>query len=63
MACKASAVKAARAVNSLLGLSGGDQEALLDVLQDYFYSPLDYPGTGTPDDDQDSPESSEGHTL
>ena len=33
MASKTSALKAAKAVNSLLGLSSGDQEDLLDVLQ------------------------------
>ena len=33
------AIEAARAVNSLLGLSSRDQEALISVVQDYFTSP------------------------
>ena len=35
----AAASEAARAVNSLLRLSSNDQEALMDVLHDYFTSP------------------------
>ena len=33
------AIEAARAVNSLLGLSSRDQEALISVVKDYFTSP------------------------
>ena len=44
----ARASKAARAVNSLLAFSSGDQEALLDVIQDYFPLP-----DGTADDELD----------
>ena len=35
----ASAVEAARAVNTLQGLSSNDQGALLEVIEDYFASP------------------------
>ena len=34
-----SASEAAKAVNSLLHLSSGDQDALLEVLDDYFMDP------------------------
>ena len=33
------AIKAAKAVNSLLHLSSGDQESLLAVVEDYFTAP------------------------
>ena len=34
-----SASEAAKAVNALMGFSSDDQDALLEVLQDYFSSP------------------------
>ena len=36
MEISAKAVEASRAVNALLGLRDGDQEALLEVIEDYF---------------------------
>ena len=33
------ALEIARAMNSLLGLSGSDQAALVEVIQDYFCEP------------------------
>ena len=35
----AKAIEAAKAVNSLLHLSSGDQESLLAVVEDYFTAP------------------------
>ena len=49
------AVEAARSVNALMSFSSGDQDALLEVLEDYF----DSPGPGRDDwedDDDDSDE-------
>ena len=40
MASKISAILAPKAVNSLLGLCSDDQEALIDVLLDYFCPPV-----------------------
>ena len=44
------ASEAAKAVNALMGFSSGDQDALLEVLQDYFSSP-DGPERDDWDDD------------
>ena len=44
----ASAVAAAKAVNSLLHLSTSDQQALVDVLEDYSTTPCE---TGSDDSD------------
>jgi hypothetical protein len=37
----ASASEVAKAVNAFLGFSSGDQQALLEVIEDYFASPAD----------------------
>ena len=35
------ASEVAKAVNAFLGFSSGDQQALLEVIEDYFTSPAD----------------------
>lgn len=52
-----SATDAVKAVNTLLEFSGDDQQALLEVLTDYFTSPED----GT--DPESNPESDEDNTC
>ena len=47
------ASEAAKAVNALMGFSSGDQDALLEVLLDYFSSP-DCPERDDWDDDDDT---------
>ena len=57
----AKAVKAAQSVNSLLHLSSGDQQSLLEVIQDYFTTPCetnDYESDSDSDDDIEDKESS-----
>ena len=39
MATTTTALEAARSVNALMSLGSGDQDALLEVLEDYFTSP------------------------
>ena len=52
------ALEAAKSVNALMSFSGGDQDALLDVLGDYFSSPC--PEMDDSEDD-DSDEDQEGN--
>ena len=47
------ALQAARAVNALLNFSSGDQEALLEVMEEYFTSPVG-PEVDEIDDGDDS---------
>ena len=51
MATKTSATEASKAVNDLLHYCPEDQEALLELLDDYFTSPADL---GSIDDEQDT---------
>ena len=44
-------LNAAKAVNTLMGFSSGDQRALLEVLQDYFTAPDGPAGDDWDDDD------------
>ena len=53
MATKTTALEAAWSVNTLMSLSGGDQEALLEVLEDYFTSPGPERDDSEDDDDSD----------
>ena len=46
------ASEAVKAVNALMSFSSGDQDALLEVLQDYFTSP-DGPESDDSEDDGD----------
>ena len=50
------ASEVAKAVNAFLGFSSGDQQALLEVIEDYFTSPAD-----AEDDDSCTPGST--HSL
>lgn len=52
----AAATEAAKAVNSLLRFSSKDQEALIEVLQEYFTSP---DGAEDEDDSEDLDDSDE----
>ena len=54
----AQAVEAAKAVNSLMHFSSGDQQALLEVIGDYFTSPSTTEADNSDiGDDSDDPES------
>ena len=48
------ATTALQAVNALLNFSSGDQEALLEVMEDYFTSPVGQEVDEIDDDDDDS---------
>ena len=50
---RTTASEAARAVNALMSFSAGDQEALLDVLGDYFSTPDGPEKDDFDDDDSD----------
>lgn len=49
----ATALEASKAVNALLNFSSNDQEALLEVLQDYFSSPAGLEEDGISDEDDE----------
>ena len=49
----AKAVKAAKAVNSLLHFSSGDQEALLEVMEEFFCTPSQTEADDSDLDDSD----------
>ena len=57
------AQEAARAVNSFLNFSSGDQEALLEVMQDYFTSSVDPEVDELDDDDDDDDDDTAGYPL
>lgn len=50
----AKAVKAAKAVNSLLHFSSGDQEALLEVMEEFFCTPSQTEADDSDLDDSDN---------
>ena len=62
------AIEAAKAVNSLLGLSSSDQEALLSVVEDYFTSPdeetqdSDWDGSDDSDTEQGTVDLTQKHS-
>ena len=54
--------EAAKAVNALMSFSSGDQDALLEVLQDYFTSP-DGPESDNSEDSGDDDDGIPGISL